>query len=153
MLALGLNIVVGYAGLLDLGYVAFFALGAYAVGWFASDRFSGVSFHLASTTSDAIPGIHINFWLVLLIAGVVAAIAGVIIGWPTLRLRGDYLAIVTLGFGEIIPDVFRNADRLAVPGGVEWSLPFITISYVNLTGGVRGVRLWTDPASAISSTP
>ncbi len=69
MLALGLNIVVGYAGLLDLGYVAFFALGAYAVGWFASDRFSGVSFHFVSTTSGAIPGIHINFWLVLLLAG------------------------------------------------------------------------------------
>jgi branched-chain amino acid transport system permease protein len=145
MLALGLNIVVGYAGLLDLGYVAFFALGAYAVGWFASDRFSGVSFHFASTTSGAIPGIHINFWLVLLLAGVVTAIAGVIIGWPTLRLRGDYLAIVTLGFGEIIPDVFRNADRLAVPGGVEWSLPFVTITYVNLTGGVRGVRALDRP--------
>jgi branched-chain amino acid transport system permease protein len=145
MLALGLNIVVGYAGLLDLGYVAFFALGAYTVGWFASDRFSGVSVHLASTTSGAIPGIHINFWLVVLLAGVVAAIAGVIIGWPTLRLRGDYLAIVTLGFGEIIPDVFRNADRLPVPGGLQGTPPFLDFTYVNLTGGVRGVRALDRP--------
>ncbi len=79
-------------------------------------------------------------WLVLLLAGVVAAIAGVIIGWPTLRLRGDYLAIVTLGFGEIIPDVFRNADSLPVPGGLQWSPPFIDFTTINLTNGVRGVR-------------
>jgi branched-chain amino acid transport system permease protein len=145
MLALGLNIVVGYAGLLDLGYVAFFALGAYAVGWFASDRFNGVDVHFGSTTSDAIPGIHLNFWIVLLLAGVVAAIAGVIIGWPTLRLRGDYLAIVTLGFGEIIPDVFRNADKLPLPGGVTASPPFIDWDHVNLTDGVRGIRALDRP--------
>ena len=145
MLALGLNIVVGFAGLLDLGYVAFFALGAYTVGWFASDKFSENDFRLGTTAQEGIPGIHINVWLVLLMAGVVAAIAGVIIGWPTLRLRGDYLAIVTLGFGEIIPDVFRNADRLPVPGGLQGQPPFIDFTDVDLTSGVRGVRLLDRP--------
>jgi branched-chain amino acid transport system permease protein len=145
MLALGLNVVVGYAGLLDLGYVAFFALGAYTVGWFASDKFPGVTFHFFSTAPDGAHGIHVNMWLVILLGGVVAAIAGVIIGWPTLRLRGDYLAIVTLGFGEIIPDVFRNADRLPVPGGLQASPPFIDFVFVNLTNGVRGVRSLDRP--------
>jgi branched-chain amino acid transport system permease protein len=103
MLALGLNIVVGYAGLLDLGYVAFYAIGAYTVGWFASDLFTGrVDFRFITNAPHGIGGIHISFWLILPLAGVVAAIAGIIIGWPTLRLRGDYLAIVTLGFGEIV---------------------------------------------------
>ena len=145
MLALGLNVVVGFAGLLDLGYVAFFALGAYSVGWFASDKFSGTTFHVGSTAPEGAPGIHINLWLVVLIGAVVAAIAGVIIGWPTLRLRGDYLAIVTLGFGEIIPDVFRNADKLPVPGGLQASPPFLDFTDVNLTNGVRGVRQLDRP--------
>jgi branched-chain amino acid transport system permease protein len=145
MLAMGLNIVVGYAGLLDLGYVAFFALGAYTVGWFASDKFAGTSFHVVSNAPDGAAGIHINMWVVVALAGVVAAIAGVIIGWPTLRLRGDYLAIVTLGFGEIIPDVFRNADQLPVPGGLQGSPPFIDFTNVNLTNGVRGVRSLDRP--------
>lgn len=139
MLALGLNVVVGFAGLLDLGYVAFFALGAYTVGWFASDKFSGIEFSFLSNATEGANGIHLNMWLVLLLGGVVTAIAGVIIGWPTLRLRGDYLAIVTLGFGEIIPDVFRNADKLPVPGGVQGGPPFIDFTNVNLTNGVRGV--------------
>jgi branched-chain amino acid transport system permease protein len=145
LLALGLNIVVGYAGLLDLGYVAFFALGAYTVGWFASDKFSGVDFHFISTATDGANGIHLNMWLVILLGGAVAAVAGVIIGWPTLRLRGDYLAIVTLGFGEIIPDVFRNADSLPLPTGLRLGLPFIVFSDVNLTNGVRGVRALDRP--------
>jgi branched-chain amino acid transport system permease protein len=145
MLALGLNIVVGFAGLLDLGYVAFFALGAYAVGWFGSDKFEGTSWHLGSNAPEGAAGIHINFWIILILAGVVAAVAGVIIGWPTLRLRGDYLAIVTLGFGEIIPDVFRNADKLPVPGGLQASPPFIDFIFVNLTNGVRGVRSLDRP--------
>jgi branched-chain amino acid transport system permease protein len=140
MLALGLNIVVGYAGLLDLGYVAFFALGAYTLGWFGSDRFSQVNFHFASTTQDVIPGIHMNFWVIVILAGIVTAVAGIIIGWPTLRLRGDYLAIVTLGFGEIIPDVFRNADQLPVPTGLQALPPFIDFQPVNLTDGVRGIK-------------
>ena len=77
---------------------------------------TGSSWHFLSTAPEGAAGIHLNMWLVLLLGGVVAAIAGVIIGWPTLRLRGDYLAIVTLGFGEIIPDVFRNADSAAGAG-------------------------------------
>jgi branched-chain amino acid transport system permease protein len=145
MLALGLNVVVGYAGLLDLGYVAFYALGAYTVGWFASDHFSQVSFHFGSNAVETLPGIHLNFWLVILLAGVIAGLAGVIIGWPTLRLRGDYLAIVTLGFGEIIPDVFRNADALPLPSGLSGSFPFFETDDVNLTDGVRGVRQLDRP--------
>jgi branched-chain amino acid transport system permease protein len=140
MLALGLNIVVGYAGLLDLGYVAFYAIGAYALGWFASDKFSEVTFHVGSVAPSGLPGIHLAFWLILPIAGVIAAIAGIIIGWPTLRLRGDYLAIVTLGFGEIIPDVFRNADSLPLPDGLKAGPPFIAFSDHNLTNGVRGIK-------------
>jgi len=145
MLALGLNVVVGFAGLLDLGYVAFFALGAYTVGWFASDKFSGIQFSFLSNATEGANGIHLNMWLVLLLGGVVTAIAGVIIGWPTLRLRGDYLAIVTLGFGEIIPDVFRNADKLPVPGGAQGGPPSIDFTNVNLTNGVRGVSVLDRP--------
>ncbi|MCW2950697.1 MAG: inner-rane translocator [Thermoleophilia bacterium] len=112
MLALGLNIVVGFAGLLDLGYVAFWAIGAYCVGWLASSQFSTVKFHLGSGILHTIPGIHLSIWLIFPIAAVVTAVFGVLLGAPTLRLRGDYLAIVTLGFGEIIPSVFRNGDDI-----------------------------------------
>jgi branched-chain amino acid transport system permease protein len=101
LLALGLNIVVGYAGLLDLGYAAFFAIGAYSFAILASPQF----------------GIHISFWLLLLVSAFVAAAFGIVLGAPTLRLRGDYLAIVTLGFGEIVPRVIRNASKLT--GGVN----------------------------------
>ena len=113
VMAVGLNVVVGYAGLLDLGYVAFYAIGAYTAGWLASGQFQQVNFHFGAVgvgSSEA--GIHISIWLVLLIAGSVTAIGGILIGLPTLRLRGDYLAIVTLGFGEIIPQFVRNADNL-----------------------------------------
>src|SRR6187551_1442781 len=112
-MAVGLNVVVGYCGLLDLGYVAFYAIGAYTAGWLASGQFQQVKFHLGSVgvTRDA-RGIHISIWLVLLIAALLTAYGGVLIGLPTLRLRGDYLAIVTLGFGEIIPQFVRNADSL-----------------------------------------
>jgi branched-chain amino acid transport system permease protein len=130
MLALGLNIVVGYAGLLDLGYVAFFALGAYTLGWFGSGLFSERNVHFLDVGNKALPGIHLSFWVVVPLAGLFCAIAGIIIGWPTLRLRGDYLAIVTLGFGEIIPDVFRNGDDIAGH---------------NLTNGVRGVTQLDRP--------
>ncbi len=112
MMALGLNMVVGYAGLLDLGYVAFYAAGAYTAGWFASQQFSQVSFHFGSTVSDGLSGIHISMWLILILAGVFTTIVGILIGLPTLRLRGDYLAIVTLGFGEIVPQFVRNADSI-----------------------------------------
>ena len=113
MMAVGLNIVVGYAGLLDLGYVAFYAIGAYTCGWLASGQFEQVHFHFGAVgiNSNA-TGIHVSVWLVLLIAGVVTAVGGILIGLPTLRLRGDYLAIVTLGFGEIIPQFVRNGDDL-----------------------------------------
>ena len=145
MLALGLNIVVGYAGLLDLGYVAFYALGAYTVGWLASDHFNQYTFHFGTTAVEELPGIHLNFWLVVLLGGAIAGIAGVIIGWPTLRLRGDYLAIVTLGFGEIIPDVFRNSDALPVPNGFQATPPFLDFTKVNFTDGVRGIRQMDRP--------
>jgi branched-chain amino acid transport system permease protein len=111
MMALGLNIVVGYAGLLDLGYVAFYAAGAYTAGWLASGQFANVTFHLGSTVSNDQSGIHISLWVVLLLAGLFTLVVGILIGLPTLRLRGDYLAIVTLGFGEIIPQFVRNADE------------------------------------------
>ncbi len=100
LLTIGLNVVVGFAGLLDLGYAAFFAIGAYTYAFLASDH--GVVTPLQEP-------IHMPFWIVLLIAMFVAASFGVLLGAPTLRLRGDYLAIVTLGFGEIVPRVFKNA--------------------------------------------
>ena len=113
VMAVGLNIVVGYAGLLDLGYVAFYAIGAYTAGWLASGQFQEVNFHFGAIgLSPVAAGIHINVWLVLLFAAMVTAIGGILIGLPTLRLRGDYLAIVTLGFGEIIPQFVRNGDNL-----------------------------------------
>src|SRR6476620_7011023 len=99
MMAVGLNIVVGYAGLLDRGDVAFYAIGAYTAGWLASGQFQQVRFHFGSVgISKEQNGIHISIWLVLLCAGILTAVGGIIIGLPTLRLRGDYLAIVTLGF-------------------------------------------------------
>src|SRR3954447_8135240 len=101
LLALGLNIVVGYAGLLDLGYVAFFAIGTYSYATLASSFFD----------------IHIPFWLMLFIGAALAALAGIAFGAPTLRLRGDYLAIVTLGFGEIVPIFILNLDK--VTGGTN----------------------------------
>ena len=112
MMAIGLNIVVGYAGLLDLGYVAFYAVGAYTAAWLASLQFEQVTFHFGSVgINQESPGIHISIWIVLAAAGALTALSGILIGLPTLRLRGDYLAIVTLGFGEIIPQVVRNGDN------------------------------------------
>ena len=96
LLGMGLNMVVGYAGLLDLGFVAFYAIGAYSYAILASGQFD----------------IHLPFGLVLLIGGALAGLAGVLLGIPVLRLRGDYLAIVTLGFGEIIRLFLNNLDRL-----------------------------------------
>ena len=111
MLALGLNIVVGYAGLLDLGYVAFYALGAYLYAWLASPHF----------------GLHLPFWAVLPLGALLAGVFGVLLGAPTLRLRGDYLAIVTLGFGEIIRIFMNNLD-----------------APINITNGPQGMNL-IDP--------
>ncbi len=113
MMAVGLNIVVGYAGLLDLGYVAFYAAGAYTAAWLASQQFDQWTFHFGSVgISKELPGIHLSIWIVLVLAGLFTALCGILIGLPTLRLRGDYLAIVTLGFGEIIPQVVRNGDNV-----------------------------------------
>jgi branched-chain amino acid transport system permease protein len=117
VMALGLNIVVGFAGLLDLGYVAFYALGAYAIGYLASGWVSSVGhgkgWHvLTSGGVPQLPGIHLNFVLVLLGAVLLTAVAGALIGLPTLRLRGDYIAIVTLAFGEIIYRVAVNGDEV-----------------------------------------
>jgi branched-chain amino acid transport system permease protein len=106
MLALGLNIVVGFAGLLDLGYIAFYAVGAYLYALLASPHF----------------GIHWPFWAVLPLGALVAGFFGVLLGAPTLRLRGDYLAIVTLGFGEIIRIFLNNLN-----------------SPVNITNGPKGI--------------
>ena len=117
-MAVGLNIVVGFAGLLDLGYVAFYAIGAYCAGWFGSGFFFKYHIHLGvSSVASTLPGIHLNFVLVMIIAGVMCAVAGVIIGLPTLRLRGDYIAIVTLAFGEIIGVVAVNGQSIHFPPG------------------------------------
>lgn len=136
MLALGLNITVGFAGLLDLGYAAFFAIGAYTTGLLASSHLN----------------INWDFWSALPIAALIAAIAGVILGAPTLRLRGDYLAIVTLGFGEIIPVVFRNLTSIKIEEPISKFLasltnnPQLTICLlgcnkpINLTGGEAGIN-------------
>jgi branched-chain amino acid transport system permease protein len=99
LLAIGLNVVVGFAGLLDLGYAAFFAIGSYTYGMLASQQLIGSPIHHA---------LHVPFWIALVLGTFIAAGAGALLGAPTLRLRGDYLAIVTLGFGEIVPRFFRN---------------------------------------------
>jgi branched-chain amino acid transport system permease protein len=131
VMALGLNIVVGFAGLLDLGYVAFFAIGAFCVGWFASGHFAyvndetGIHVLVGGFIADR-PGIHFNFLIVILIAIVATAVAGVIIGLPTLRLRGDYIAIVTLAFGEIIGRAAVNLDS-------------VTIGQTPITAGRQGI--------------
>jgi branched-chain amino acid transport system permease protein len=129
MMALGLNIVVGYAGLLDLGYVAFYAVGAYTAAWFASPHFGeSVTQHVGSVgVNPAAAGFHVSIWAVVLVAGIFTAFIGVLIGLPTLRLRGDYLAIVTLGFGEIMPQIARNGDNLFGTG-------------FNLTNGAQGIN-------------
>jgi branched-chain amino acid transport system permease protein len=121
VMALGLNIIVGFAGLLDLGYVAFFAIGAYTMGWFGSLFFSRVNneegIHiLVAERAAELPGIHINFLLILVAAVIFTTIAGMLIGLPTLRLRGDYIAIVTLAFGEIIGRIAINGDALRIGG-------------------------------------
>jgi branched-chain amino acid transport system permease protein len=118
VLALGLNIVVGFAGLLDLGYAAFFAIGAYAFGM------------LTWPTH----GIQASFFIALWLCAAIAAIFGVIIGTPTLRLRGDYLAIVTLAFGEIIPTTVRNLTDVTIRIG-----PWTLVEDLNLTNGSQGM--------------
>ena len=123
VMALGLNIVVGFAGLLDLGYVAFFAIGAYTAAYFASGFWvdAGPDGHglsiLVSGPASELPGIHVNFLLVFALAVAATTVAGALIGVPTLRLRGDYIAIVTLAFGEIIGQLAANGRDIAFLGG------------------------------------
>src|SRR5213593_2946061 len=124
LLALGLNIVVGYAGLLDLGYAAFFAIGAYAMGLLNSP-----------VVGSPFYGHGWSFWLCIWVAAAVSALLGTAIGAPTLRVRGDYLAIITLGFGEIIPVAIRNLGDITVDIG-GWR----PIERLNLTGGENGVN-------------
>ena len=119
LLALGLNIVVGYAGLLDLGFIAFFAVGAYLYGLLASPHLTENFAWIAAMFPN---GLHMNFWLVMILAGFLAGVTGLILGAPVLKLRGDYLAIVTLGFGEIVRIFMLNLDRP-----------------INLTNGPKGI--------------
>ncbi|MFL5895848.1 MAG: branched-chain amino acid ABC transporter permease [Thermoleophilaceae bacterium] len=117
VMALGLNIVVGFAGLLDLGYVAFYALGALTMGWlgsaFAFNVNHGKGVHIGvSSAIGHVPGIHVDFLIILVASVIVCAVAGMIIGLPTLRLRGDYIAIVTLAFGEIVYRFALNGDQI-----------------------------------------
>jgi branched-chain amino acid transport system permease protein len=143
VMALGLNVVVGYAGLLDLGYVAFWAIGGYIAGWLMSQPWAyDFTFHLLAPPSvKHAQGIHVSFWLVLLIAGAVCAVAGILIGAPTLRLRSDYLALVTLGFGEMVGQIALNG----------------TVFGVNITNGDSGIPvvdpIGTGPLGDIQGIP
>jgi branched-chain amino acid transport system permease protein len=132
VMALGLNVVVGFAGLLDLGYVAFYALGAYSLGWFGSDFFFKAHVHvLVSPVQRTLQGIHLNFILVLIGAAAICAFAGMLIGLPTLRLRSDYIAIVTLAFGEIIAVLAVNGQSIPVGGGMTLTAGNLGISAVD----------------------
>src|ERR1700735_4256532 len=118
VMALGLNVVVGFAGLLDLGYVAFYALGAYCMGWFGSDFFFNSHLPLLGHgVSSTESGIHLNFVLILVVAALLTGVAGTLIGLPTLRLRSDYIAIVTLAFGEIIGVFAVNGTSIHIGNG------------------------------------
>jgi branched-chain amino acid transport system permease protein len=122
VMALGLNVIVGYAGLLDLGYVAFFAIGAYTAAYFGSTFWAGAAGGegisvLGGESVAGMPGIHVNFLLILVLAVAATTIAGTLIGVPTLRLRGDYIAIVTLAFGEIIGQIASDGREIELFGG------------------------------------
>lgn len=147
MLALGLNIVVGYAGLLDLGYVAFYAMGAYMFGLLASP-------HLWETFGwirQAFPdGMHTPLWFVIPLAALLAGALGVLLGAPTLRLRGDYLAIVTLGFGEIIRLFLNNLDApVNITNGPKGLVGIDSIKFFGLDLG-RSTELWGFPISSVT---
>ncbi|MYM35359.1 ABC transporter ATP-binding protein [Duganella sp. FT50W] len=150
MLALGLNIVVGFAGLLDLGYIAFYAVGAYLAGLLASPQFAALlesviyQYPALGETLVALlgpeiqqNGIHLSVWVIVPLAAAVAALCGAVLGAPTLKLRGDYLAIVTLGFGEIIRIFMNNLNEpinfTNGPQGINMIDP-IRVFGVNLSG-------------------
>jgi branched-chain amino acid transport system permease protein len=129
VMSVGLNVVVGFAGLLDLGYVAFYALGSYAMGWFGSTFFFKAHIHvLVHGVAAQDIGIHLNFLFILVLAALICAVAGALIGLPTLRLRGDYIAIVTLAFGEIIGTVAVNGTDVHIGGGMTLTAGNIGIS-------------------------
>jgi branched-chain amino acid transport system permease protein len=131
IMALGLNIVVGFAGLLDLGYVAFFAIGAHVAAHFGSAFWAnaadgaGIALFVGEPAAS-MPGLHFNFLIILVLAVIATTIVGVLIGVPTLRLRGDYVGIVTLAFGEIIGQIAANGREIELFGG-------------SLTGGAAGM--------------
>src|SRR5690349_12421402 len=132
VMSLGLNVVVGFAGLLDLGYVAFYALGAYSLGWLGSGFFFKAQIHaLVSPVASTLPGVHLNFILILIGAALICAAAGTVIGLPTLRLRGDYIAIVTLAFGEIIGTLAVNGQSIHIGGGMTLTAGNLGISAVD----------------------
>ena len=130
VLALGLNVVVGFAGLLDLGYIAFYALGAYSYAVLASPHLPQ---HFESIAAAFPAGMHFSPWFVAVFSIILAALFGIVLGLPTLQLRGDYLAIVTLGFGEIIRIFMNNLDRP-----------------LNLTNGPKGIAS-IDPFNYLGS--
>ena len=133
--ASGLNIVAGYSGMLDLGYVAFFAIGGYTVAFLRSDQF----------------GLAVSFWLVIFIAAGLAALFGLFLGAPVIPLRGDYLAIVTLGFGEIVPIIFKNLEAVRINEPISMFVSWITgdpskliclvgcVTPLNVTNGTQGI--------------
>ncbi len=142
LLALGLNIVVGFAGLLDLGYAAFFAIGSYSFAMLASPQFD----------------LHLPFWLLLFIASGIAGVFGILLGAPTLRLRGDYLAIVTLGFGEIVPQTFLNLSQwTGGPNGIssldqpEFSIPSSLVN--GICGSADKLHHWNVFGHCLGFTP
>ena len=137
LLALGLNIVVGYAGLLDLGYAAFFAVGAYAMGLLNSP-----------VLGSPLYGHAWSFWIIIWISALVSAALGLLIGAPTLRVRGDYLAIITLGFGEIIPVFIRNLGDVNIEIG-SWKPMSLTIDVSATTSIGTSPRM----AQTIPSVP
>ena len=183
MLALGLNIVVGFAGLLDLGYIAFYALGAYMTGLLASPQFAVVLQSFVDTyptlgngllwlfgAEVAKNGIHLSVWAIVPLGAALAGFFGALLGAPTLKLRGDYLAIVTLGFGEIIRVVLENMDSVGAASGLKdiphytnifwaWSWAAITVfvvtAIVNSTYGRGFIAVHDDEiaASAMGINP
>lgn len=150
VLAIGLDVVVGYAGLLNLGYAAFFGFGAYAMALLSSNQLN----------------VHVNFWLLLWVAAAIAGIGGVLLGAPTLGLRGDYIAIITLGFGEIVPVAFQQLIKItiqepltcviipaiqAIGGGIPTVQCITLVDKFDLTGGVRGINPIDRPVFPIIS--
>ena len=139
LLAIGLNVVVGFAGLLDLGYAAFFAIGAYTYAFFASPQLGSSPIHHS---------FHLPFFLMMFLGLIIAAAAGATLGFPTLRLRGDYLAIVTLGFGEIVPQLSYNLPQwtggINAIGGIDQ--PWLPVWFTGPWAGANNIS-WLQNAN------